>query len=467
MSQSEGGVWTRGLSRRRLLQASGAVGAAALLGSMPARAGALAPRAASAVRRRSTSSTVTMNLLCEGGGKAELEPVVAAYADATGNEVTLVELPYAGLFNRLSSELSSGDVSFDVAALDAIWLPTFAPTVESLDDLFTDAVNADLFDGLVAESQVDGHHVGMPVWTNAEIVFYRRDLFEDADEMAAFSDQYGYALAPPTDWQQFQDIAAFFTRSDDGLYGTDVKGAVETEWLAHVLQAGSDGVVLDSDGGVIVDNDEHLAALTFYADLNNVAAVSPPGAAQIDWAAAQNLFNQGTTAMTRFWAHAYPQIPADAPVHGKVGPAPMIGGAAGVAGIPGAWYLSVPTSGDNVDAAKDFVQFAYDHNDLSVKTSLGLAARKSVFEQFADQPGYEHFGPSARDAVGAGDPGPPGDAAMAADRRRRPRADAAGRGRVGRRLRLAARLGATGHRTNCQLSRRTRSSRHAGSERDG
>ena len=41
---------------------------------------------------------------------------------------------------------------------------------------------------------------------------------------------------------------------------------------------------------------------------------APPGAAQVDWAAAQNLFNQGKTAMTRFWAHAYRQIPKDAPV---------------------------------------------------------------------------------------------------------------------------------------------------------
>ena len=74
--------------------------------------------------------------------------------------------------------------------------------------------------------------------------------------------------------------------------------------------------------------------------------VAPPGAAQVDWGAAQNLFNQGKTAMTRFWAHAYRQIPKDATVYGKVGVAPMIGGSAGIGGIPGPWYLSLPTGAE-------------------------------------------------------------------------------------------------------------------------
>jgi multiple sugar transport system substrate-binding protein len=334
----------------------------------------------------------TLNVVVEAGGKAELEPVAAAYKTSTGNEIAFIELPYAGLYDRLASELGSGAVSFDVAALDAIWLTTFAPAVRPLDALFTDAIKADLFPALVSEAQVGGHFVGMPVWTNSEILFYRKDLFESTDEQSAFQTKYGYPLAPPTTWQQFNDVAVFFTRGSD-LYGTDVKGAVETEFLAHVLQAGSPGVVLDADGKVIIDNEQHLAALTFYSDLNNKLKVSPPGAAQLDWGGAQNLFYQGKTAMMRFWAHAYRQIPSDAAVAGKVGVAPMIGGAAGVAGIPGPWYLSVPQATKKTDLATDFVKFAYDNNALSIGTSLGLAARISAFSQFVGQPGYESFKP--------------------------------------------------------------------------
>ncbi|WP_284991695.1 extracellular solute-binding protein [Arthrobacter sp. efr-133-TYG-120] len=329
----------------------------------------------------------SINVLVEAGGHAELQPIADQCKKDTGVNVNFVELPYDGLFNRLSSEFSSGTVSFDVAALDSVWLPSFKDALQPIDELFTDEAKKDIFPSLVKEANVDGHFIGMPAWTNAEIVLYRKDLFEDAKNKADFKAKYGYDLAAPKTWQQYQDISAFFTK--DGMYGTDVKGGVETEYLTHVLQAGSP-MVLDSSNNVVIDNAAHKQALDFYTSLVKDA---PAGAAQVDWAAAQNLFNQGKTAMTQFWAHAYRQIPKDSPVYGKVGTAPMIGGSAGVAGVPGPWYLSVPKATKNTDAAKKFVKCAFDHNDLAIQSSLGLAARVSAFQKYQDQPGYESFKP--------------------------------------------------------------------------
>ncbi|MGN9907706.1 ABC transporter substrate-binding protein [Phytohabitans sp. LJ34] len=371
------------LTRRRLLGLSAGAGVALLANACGAGGDS----------GSGSGGAKTLSLVCEGGGKIELQPIVDKFQRETGATVTLIELPYEGLFNRLTSELGGGNASFDLCAVDAVWLPLFAGKLAPIDDLFTSAVQADLFPALVKEPKVGGHVVGMPVWTNAEVLLYRTDLFEDAKEKTAFQAKYGYELAPPTTWQQFTDVAQFFTRPAQKLYGTDVKGKVETEWLAHVLQAGSPGVILDDGGAVNVDNPQHLAALTFYADLQNKYKVSPAGAAQTDWNAAQTLFNQGSTAMTRFWAHAYRQIPADAAVAGKVGVAPMIGGSAGVAGIPGPWYLSVPQSSTKQDLAKQFIQFCYDNNALSLETTLGLAARKSAYQQYADKKGFEAFSP--------------------------------------------------------------------------
>jgi ABC-type glycerol-3-phosphate transport system substrate-binding protein len=232
----------------------------------------------------------------------------------------------------------------------------------------------------------------MPVWANAEVLFYRTDLFQDPKEQAAFKAKYGAELAVPTTWQQFNDVAQFFTRGTS-LYGTDVKGAVETEWLAHVVQAGAAGPVLDPAGKVIIDDAAHLSALQFYSNLNNTLKVAPAGAAQVDWAAAQNLFYQGKTAMTRFWAHAYRQIPKDAAVYGKVGVAPMIAGSAGIGAIPGPWYLALPAGGAKAPLSKQFIQYAYDNNDLCIESDLGLAARKSAFAKYEAKTGYEAFKP--------------------------------------------------------------------------
>jgi len=345
----------------------------------------------------------TLTVVVEGGGKAELQPIADLYKEETGTTVTLVELPYAGLYDRISTELGSGSPTFDVAALDAIWLSAFADGVAPLDDLYTDEVKDDLFGGLVAEAQVNGAYVGMPVWTNSEILFYRTDLFEDPANQADFEAKYGYPLAPPTDWEQYRDVAEFFTRDTDGdgqvdLYGTDVKGAVETEWLATVSQAGEEHMVLDAESGeVTIADAEHREALDFYTSLLPFA---PTGAAQLDWAGAQNLFYQGNLAMMRFWGHAYRGTPDDSVVKDSIGVAPMIAGPGGIAGVPGAWYLSVPRAGAKQDEAKEFIQFAYEHNDLSADTSLGLVARKSAFEAKSGEAGYENY-PALLDTLNA------------------------------------------------------------------
>ena len=143
------------------------------------------------------------------------------------------------MYDKLSAEMAAGGSSYDVATLDVIWLSHFAQFAEPLDSMFTDSVKQDLFPALVQDAQFNGHYIGMPQWANAEILYYRKDLFNDPKEQSDFKAKFGYDLKPPTTWQQFTDIAQFFTRKDASgkvtMYGTDAKGAVETEWLAEVL----------------------------------------------------------------------------------------------------------------------------------------------------------------------------------------------------------------------------------------
>lgn len=332
-----------------------------------------------------------LTLLVEAGGHGQLQPIAEQFEKDTGTSVSFVELPYDGLYNRLSSEFTGNAVSFDIAALDSIWLPAFHTALTPLDDLFTQEVKDDLFPALVEEAAVDGSFVGMPAWTNSEILYYRTDLFEAPEHQEAFAADYGYDLAPPTTWQEYHDAAEYFHGTGDGgLYGTDVKGAVETEWLATLSQTGEETMVVDAEGNISLGDDNSLAALDFYTSLLPFA---PSGAAQLDWAGAQNLFNQGQLALMRFWAHAYRQVPEDSPVAGKVGVAPTIGGEAGPAGVPGAWYLSVAEASPKQDKALEFIRYAFEHNELSVDTSLGLAARISALEAHQDSEGFEHYAP--------------------------------------------------------------------------
>jgi ABC-type glycerol-3-phosphate transport system substrate-binding protein len=339
----------------------------------------------------SAAQAEAITVLVEGGGHSLQQAAADAFTKETGIEVNFVEVPYQGVFDKLTAEIASGTSNYDVATIDVVWNAAFASHVEDLSDLFTDAVKADIPPALLADAKVGGKLIAMPAWANAEIVFYRKDLWEDPANQAAFKQQYGYDLAPPANWQQWRDMAKFFTK--DGMFGTDVIGATSEEWMAEVLQAGSPGVILDDAGQVILDNQTHIDALENYRAPLCEDKSAPDNALEINWGEAQNLFYQGQTAMMKFWAHAYKMTPEDSKIAGKVGVAPMIGGPAGVAGIPGPWYNVIPSTSGHKDAARQFIAFAVAHNALGIEAPLGLAATNSAYASYTDKPGYEHFGP--------------------------------------------------------------------------
>lgn len=71
--------------------------------------------------------------------------------------------------------------------------------------------------------------IGMTIATSDQALAYRKDWFENAAEQAAFKAKYGYDLKPPITYQQYRDMAAFFTRKkgetlagkvlDNNVYG--------------------------------------------------------------------------------------------------------------------------------------------------------------------------------------------------------------------------------------------------------
>lgn len=73
-----------------------------------------------------------------------------------------------------------------------------------------------------------GDVYGVPMEAFIKIMLYRKDLFGDPKIQSAFKEKYGYDLAPATTFQQYQDIADFFTEygkaNNMELWGTTVQG---------------------------------------------------------------------------------------------------------------------------------------------------------------------------------------------------------------------------------------------------
>src|SRR5262249_12418519 len=136
---------------------------------------------------------------------------------------------------------------------------------------------------------------------------YRKDLFEDPAEKGAFRERYGYELAPPKTWEQFRDVAQFFTRPEKGLYG------------AALYYAGLDGYddvtmafdqILWSFGGQwsdpatgtvegVLNSPQGVKALEFFA--RELKQYTPPGSESYGLFQATEPFSSGKVAMAQNW----------------------------------------------------------------------------------------------------------------------------------------------------------------------
>ena len=95
-----------------------------------------------------------------------------------------------------------------------------------LDDLYTDEVKDDLFGGLVTKAQVDGalrRYAGVDQL--GDLVLSHRPL-RGPDQPGRLRSEVRLPARTAHDWEQYRDIAEFFTRDTDGdgqidLYGTE------------------------------------------------------------------------------------------------------------------------------------------------------------------------------------------------------------------------------------------------------
>jgi multiple sugar transport system substrate-binding protein len=159
-----------------------------------------------------------------------LAPIVGEFEELTGAKVQIDMFPYPGLIDKIIIEASSDTPSYQLLWVDSPWVGMLgeAGALEDLTDLVKrDAAEIGLDDIIpiqLQENTWQGRLLAFPASGMIWSTNYRKDLFENADEQAAFKAKYGYDLAPPTTWQQYYDIAEFFTRkAGDTLAGATLE----------------------------------------------------------------------------------------------------------------------------------------------------------------------------------------------------------------------------------------------------
>ena len=118
-------------------------------------------------------------------------------------------------------------------------------------------------------------------------MWYRKDLADDPKEKEGFKAKYGYELQPAQTWDQYRDLAEWFTRPEEGLYGTALQGkrheALWYEWLNFLYSFGGDMMEVESGsecGPIIVNSPQAVASLEYYKSLMQY---SPPDTLNYFW----------------------------------------------------------------------------------------------------------------------------------------------------------------------------------------
>lgn len=315
----------------------------------------------------------SITVLVESGSPAEAlaNNTAADFEKETGCKVVVDAVAYTGMYDKLSTEIKAGQAAHDVACMDFVWLAAFADAIEPI----TGADTSDFLPTLEESGTIDGNLLGYPMWVNAKILIYRKDLIPE-DKV-------------PKTWDEYKALAEEL-KTDD-MYGTTVFGRgtdAVCSFLDFACQAGAEGLVYDKDGNVNITDQAYVDALNFMVEMAN-ADYSPTDSLATESPESQELFKNGKVAMQLNWSHRYPEAVAALGAD-KVGCAPMIGGSAGIGATTGPWYESVMKNSENKDMALKYVEYMYDHNADYMNETLKIAGRTSVYEESAKVAGNEH-----------------------------------------------------------------------------
>lgn len=321
------------------------------------------------------------------------------FTKETGVKVNGVFIPWPNFQDKVFTALAAKDDAYDIVIGDSQWLGRAASAghyVELTDWMKKSIDIKQIYEpALVAYGEYpkgSGKYWAMPCEADANGFAYRKDLFEDPKEKAAFKAKYGYELKVPETYQQLRDIAEFFTRPEKKLYG-----------LAAWYSKSYDGVtmgfqqVMWSFGGSygdektykvegILNSKAGVEALEFYAGLKKFA---PPGSENYYWSECLTAFQQGLVAMAMDYFAFFPGLvdPKSNKDYAKV---TGFFAAPGVKGSDGKIrrYISIGGQGmslsqysKNKELARQYMQW-FSRKDVQVKWAKlgGYTANKEVLQ---------------------------------------------------------------------------------------
>jgi multiple sugar transport system substrate-binding protein len=202
------------------------------------------------------------------------EAIADAYAKDSGVDVEVVAISEDQYATQLSNAAASGELPDVVAALGLSGVGDLGRNElldtdmaqQVVDDLGTDTFSER---ALQLTQDTEGNQLGVPSDGWAQLLFYRKDLFEQA------------GLEPPTTYDAIAAAAAELDSSEvSGITAATAPGDSFTQQTFEHLALANGCQLTDDEGTVVIDSAECVDTMTWYTDL--MASYSPSGKQDVD-----------------------------------------------------------------------------------------------------------------------------------------------------------------------------------------
>ncbi|HVX79802.1 MAG TPA: ABC transporter substrate-binding protein [Devosiaceae bacterium] len=240
----------------------------------------------------------------------------------TGDKVTIVPMPSSTTdqFAQYKLWLAAGNADIDVYQTDVIWAPELSDQFIDLTAAAKDVVG-DHFKSIVDSQTVNGKLVALPAFTDAGLLYYRKDLLDK------------YNKPVPKTWPELAETAKFIMDKERAAGNKDMWGFVfqgnayegltcdALEWIKSY----GGGQIVEPDGSISVNNPKAVAALEEAKSWINT--ISPPGVLAYQEEEARGVWQTGNAVFMRNWPYAYSLgNSADSKVKGLFGAAVLPAG---------------------------------------------------------------------------------------------------------------------------------------------
>ena len=302
-----------------------------------------------------------------------LQGLLRNFENNTGIKAEVTILPHHYLYETiLQKHQAQEEEPYDVFMYDIPWLSALA-TNHVLADITKEIRDLDLSiflpDCLKYFSEFNHRYYGIPFMYAPQILYYRKDLFENPELKALYERQNNISLRPPLTLKEFHTVADFFTCPTDAIpYGISIPAAYNECLAPEIymrLNAYGSGV-FDSKGNVCLDRPSSLKAYIHL--LRSVRSAKPDFRSADDVSIVQDFLN-GNTAMLI----TYPSFLTDVVdlrkssmvgsigYHHIPGKSPLLGG----------WSLGISSRSSRKQEAFSFLKWICDEQTANYFALLG------------------------------------------------------------------------------------------------